>query len=643
MRKSSVSLGIRICALVIGLWLIFAGVLTWAVAQDFQNDIFQSAQLLVRDQDRSNFIMDVSDDTPGYGSLMQIMHLGDPYLWLRTEPLLPIILDQLPDSIGSDDWYYRKWELLYGFQAVTVFYDAATCQPLVKSGNLLSLCYITEDAWKNNNTEHQGITYIDLDKLPQGTDIPGMWMWQSPQATFPGSLGINVIRATGYFDGDEFIPVSIDTTVDSFSEEPYGYLSGISHLDGQGAVRWENLYAQEITEDRPLVTIYSMEKGGYSFEHKPVRWNGKNYSSLVELAEEINVSAYEDGNLVENVFSLVGEAAEETGADYFVLVVHAKPLRYAFLRVLPLLIVGSVIITICLWQLLSCIQKNLEHPLANLSRNVEKGSPVVANSGWLEVRQVEQHMEQAQNQIRALQNDVQQLNASLDYAKHAEENRRQLVSNIAHELKTPLAVIHGYAEGLQAGIAEEKRDYYLGTILEEAEKMDAMVLEMLDLSRLEAGKVRLRTDHFSLRKMTQDILNKLAPEESRSQSISFRATNDCMITADEGRIAQVVTNLVSNALRYTPQDGCIWLQVSTTEGTVHFHITNHAEHLSKDGLEKIFDSFYRADASRSDKGTGLGLPIARSIIQLHRGTLTARNVWVNGKPCLEFAFEIPLK
>ena len=94
-------------------------------------------------------------------------------------------------------------------------------------------------------------------------------------------------------------------------------------------------------------------------------------------------------------------------------------------------------------------------------------------------------------------NEITRLNTALTYAKTAEENRRQMTSHIAHELKTPLAVVHSYAEGLQEHIAEDKRDKYIDVILSETERMDAMVLEMLDLSRLEAGKVKLSRDQFS--------------------------------------------------------------------------------------------------------------------------------------------------
>ncbi len=646
MKRRTRSLSIHIATLVLALWFLAMGLLTWAVAQDFQNQISDAAQYMTGVWSKVPFGMDIPKDTPGYGSLQQIMHLGDPYRWQDAEPLLPIVLPQTPDSYGSDDWFWGKWELLYGFQAATVFYDEAGA-PLVKSGNLLSMCYITEESWKAENTRLQGIAYLDTDKLPEGTDLSYFNIWGTPQAGLPTSLMFGLVRATGYFEGDEFIPVSLDVSLDSavtMDKADYeSYVNQTCHRDILGALQWENRLKLEAPPDAQLVTIYVREAGSSTFNHKPVSFDGRQYNSLVDYTMEAEPSRQTFGNLINSVFTLSGKADEATGAATYRLTVHTKPLGYACLRLHPVYLLGSLVIGLFLWLLLRSIRSNLTRPLQSLSKSMTSGSPITPCSKWQEVRQAEDYLAQSQTDIHALQNDIRQLNAALDYAKNAEEHRRQLVSNITHELKTPLAVIHGYAEGLQAGIAKDKQAQYLSTILEESEKMDAMVLEMLDMSRLEAGKVRLSADHFSLLTLTQEILNKLAPEERRRHIISFGYCNDCMLVADEGRIAQVVTNLISNALKYTSEGGTILLQVFAHEGSAHFRITNTADHLPEAVLEKLFDSFYRVDASRSDKGTGLGLPIAKSIIGLHRGTLTAKNVLENGEPRLEFAFRIPLQ
>ncbi len=624
MKKGSRALGFRICALVIALWLIMMGLLTWAVARDFQKQI----HLLSLDILRTgvNYCKEDLEDTPGYETLMQILNLGNPYWLLHPSALLPVILNQTPSQFSDEDWFWDEWELLYGFQAVTVFYDEEE-KPLIRSGNLLTMCYITEENWDGKKGDMQGIAYIDLDKLPKDLSLDMIGIRHSwPQGKSPSDFSDWALRARGYFRGDEFIPVSMD----------------VAYIPDRGAFEWRNKLTLEAPPDVELETVYALETGGIAFHPDPVRIGGKEYASLVDFALESG-KYHRSENLFQSVFTYSARAPEETGAATVRLTVLTWPLQYAMLRMIPLYLTSALVIAVCLWLLLRSICKNMTRPLESASVLSEAGYQVTPSSKWKEVRRAEELLCQSQKQRHSLQNEIQQLTAALDYAKNAEEHRRELVSNITHELKTPLAVIHGYAEGLQAGIAEEKRDYYLATILEESEKMDAMVLEMLDMSRLEAGKVRLNADHFSLLALSRDVLNKLSPEESRVHNIGFSYTDDCMVTADEGRITQVVTNLISNALKYTPEGGNILVQVYENQGRAHFQITNTAQHLPEEVLEKIFDSFYRVDAARSDKGTGLGLPIARSIIQLHRGTLTARNATVKGESCLVFAFEIPVQ
>ena len=142
-----------------------------------------------------------------------------------------------------------------------------------------------------------------------------------------------------------------------------------------------------------------------------------------------------------------------------------------------------------------------------------------------------------------------------------------MTSDIAHELKTPLAVIHSYAEGLKEHIAEEKRDKYIDVILSEVTRTDRMVLEMLDLSRLEAGKVKLSRDDFSLLALTHAVFEKQEmAAQAKELNIRFDFPDDFTVTADEGRIAQVIENFATNAVKYTPAGG-------NKNGTLRRHVS----------------------------------------------------------------------
>ena len=164
-----------------------------------------------------------------------------------------------------------------------------------------------------------------------------------------------------------------------------------------------------------------------------------------------------------------------------------------------------------------------------------------------------------------------------------------------------------------------------------------MVLEMLDLSRLEAGKVKLSRDDFSLIALTRSIFEKLEmAAQAKDLQIDFNFPDDFTITADESRIAQVVENFATNAIKYAPTGGHISVTIQTDHSSTSFHIENDSEPLSSEALSKVWDTFYQTDEARSGGGTGLGLAIAKSIVDLHGGKCSVRNT----KSGVEFGFTI---
>jgi signal transduction histidine kinase len=250
--------------------------------------------------------------------------------------------------------------------------------------------------------------------------------------------------------------------------------------------------------------------------------------------------------------------------------------------------------------------------------------------------QLAQHYEKTTDKLLSNKNEITRLTTALEYAQEAEQSRRQMVSNIAHELKTPLAIIHSYSEGLKERIAEEKREQYLDVILTESERMDAMVLEMLDLSRLEAGKVTLARDEFSLTELVQLVFGKLEmTAEGKELNITFDFKGDCRISADEARIGQVISNFAANAIKYTPHGGNVHVKVFVNRGKV-FSVENDSKPFTNEELEKVWETFYQADNARKSEGAGLGLTIAKSIIELHGGKCFVRNT----KTGVEFGFTV---
>lgn len=248
-------------------------------------------------------------------------------------------------------------------------------------------------------------------------------------------------------------------------------------------------------------------------------------------------------------------------------------------------------------------------------------------------RDVEYRVEKGRDdEIAELANSLnvmsQNLKGEYDRQVEREKQRRELTNAIAHELKTPLGIIHGYCESLQENIHVEKRAHYLDVILDETERMNALVLEMLDLSHMEAEGFRLRMEPFLLNELARAEAERYRPAaEEKEVRITLQAEADCRITADRGRIAQALSNFLSNAIRHTPKGGTISVRVCHAEHAVRCEVENDGAPIPEEQQQRIWDVFYKADASRqrTKGGTGLGLAIAKHILELHGMAYGVRN------------------
>lgn len=441
----------------------------------------------------------------------------------------------------------------------------------------------------------------------------------------------------------------------------------VSELDAIGLLEWDERfdYTAQADPTKELVTIYASRPEMTLYEPDgPVRYQTENYDNLLALLKTMGyykekgrntfysgASQFDLWNMV--VFSSAGiydlrdyvpDGSEPfPDAEYTVMTaMQASPLKIAMSFLRNMYLITFSVALLGFLYINSRVRKHLIIPLQMMNEGIASNWTHISAlkekaPKWKEPYELWEHYRQTQDALQNNKNEITRLNTALEYAKTAEQNRRQMTSNIAHELKTPLAVIHSYAEGLKEHIAEDKRDKYIDVILSEAERTDSMVLEMLDLSRLEAGKVKLSRDDFSLIALTRSIFEKLEmAAQAKDLQIDFNFPDDFTITADESRIAQVVENFATNAIKYAPTGGHISVTIQTDHSSTSFHIENDSEPLSSEALSKVWDTFYRTDEARSGGGTGLGLAIAKSIVDLHGGKCSVRNT----KLGVEFGFTI---
>lgn len=221
--------------------------------------------------------------------------------------------------------------------------------------------------------------------------------------------------------------------------------------------------------------------------------------------------------------------------------------------------------------------------------------------------------------LSELQNTNIKLKDEMDTQRIQEDKRKELIANISHELKTPITIIQGSINGIKSGMYTT--DMY-EDILEESSKMNDLVTEMLEVSKLESPTFKLSKEPFDLYSIIlkeQDKLKLMINE--KTIEVSFYGEDEAIVIGDEKRINQVITNLLTNAIKYTPQNNKIelFLEFIENEEKYLFKIKNYGISLSKEDEEKVWDSFYRTEKSRNKKlgGTGLGLSIVKRILELH--------------------------
>lgn len=540
-------------------------------------------------------------------------------------------------------------------ESAVLFYDAEG-KLKYSSRDLMIFSYQTEEEHAADPgyqlLRHNG--WIDLSvKEVMDEFVPGL-----VPSGMKGSMStIQELRITGTFSGMEMTPLAVET----MNEET------------EDREEWRPVFDRRTGNEADLITVYTNYERYYFYEKKAVTYErggeSRSWESLEALVRELDFPRNEESSLFyEGDLSGLGrilvfsgmtlrnwngwEAYDESGKEqplppvegYMVTACQFHPLKSAVASLRTVYIVTGLVSLAVLCMIRSSVKKRLAGPLARFTEGMEEDwryvyQPDERPQFWREAEDLSDHYQKEKLHRTVDSNEITRLNTALNYARAAEETRRQQTSALAHDLKTPLAVIHSHAEGLKARIAEERRDEYLSIILSETERMDEMVMGLLDLSRLEAGKIRLSADEMRLDELAAAAAEKLSlPAMERGLTIELK-TEPCPVTADEARIGQVIDNLLSNALRYAPADTVVKVTVRREKKTAVFTVENGLERpFTEEELRKIWESFYRGDASRNTKGSGLGLAIAKSIIELHGGRCTVKNV--DGG--VVFGFELPV-
>ncbi|MGM0846009.1 MAG: ATP-binding protein [Bacillota bacterium] len=225
--------------------------------------------------------------------------------------------------------------------------------------------------------------------------------------------------------------------------------------------------------------------------------------------------------------------------------------------------------------------------------------------------------------------------------------RKDFIANVSHELRTPISMLQGYSEAIIDDIAatEEEKKEIARIIYDESLRMGRLVNDLLDLARMEAGHITLRYEKTDLAVFLERVTNKfhgIAKEKNIELSFIGKSSGDSgqLINIDPDRIEQVLTNLVDNALRHTPETGSVSVSLKPTKSGVLIEVSDSGSGIPEEDLPFVFERFYKADKARTrgKSGTGLGLAIAKNIIEAHNGQISVHSKLDQGTT---FSFYLP--
>lgn len=231
----------------------------------------------------------------------------------------------------------------------------------------------------------------------------------------------------------------------------------------------------------------------------------------------------------------------------------------------------------------------------------------------------------------------QRLNTQL-----AEQKKNDLVMYLAHDLKTPLASVIGYLNLLrdEKEISDKLREKYIYISLEKAERLEDLINEFFEIARLNLSDITLQCSKINLTRLIEQLAYEFKPMlGDKNLTCNIEAETDVMINCDGDKIQRAFDNLLRNAVIYSFENSEIKITVKTAWDSISIEFTNHGNTISKENLERIFEQFYRLDAARgTNGGAGLGLAIAKQIIELHGGTIAAKSE----NDLIEFTVTLPL-
>ena len=400
----------------------------------------------------------------------------------------------------------------------------------------------------------------------------------------------------------------IENSINNYLNQQDGSYSQLKEIIKMACI---STNTEAIITDR-LGYVYLVNGEDYqNLMYSKIKLNTESLSSNIEFKKEVfkvdNASIkgyvkaiYEDGE-IDGYMIMVMQNESERNFNMFII----------WITVIIEIIISAIVIKIVTNQIIIRPIDNIN----NVSKRLAKGEVekrVVVNCN---------------NEIGEL---AESFNMMAECLEKSDTKRREFISNVSHELRSPITSIKGFIGGILDGvIPRDRENYYLKIVYDEVDRLARLVNDLLDMSAMESGKFNLAITEFDINQVISLCILNLE-HKIQEKGLNVKATfhnNRAYVLGDRDRIIQVVTNIIENSIKYSNDDGEIKIDVYSKGEKVYVDIFNSGECIEEKELNKIWDRFYKSDKSRTNKlSTGLGLPIVRSILSQHNEDIWVKNI-----------------
>ena len=379
--------------------------------------------------------------------------------------------------------------------------------------------------------------------------------------------------------------------------------------------------------------------------------NQSNQNNIIYEEDNIKITRINDQY---NSISYILLSGQLDNGYYLYISMPAVPIEESVeISNQALIIIGLIILLISSF-IASYISKKFTSPIVELNDITNKMAKLDFSQKYRiadaddEINELGKNIntmsDKLESTIKQLRENNVELEKDIEEKSKIDEMRKQFISDVSHELKTPIALIQGYAEGLIENVNtdDESRKFYAEVILDESNKMDTLVKQLLELIKLEYGKREFNNKEFDIVELINEVIRKCKVMiEEKNIKIDFSANQKVMVNADDFYIEQVVTNYFTNAIKHAMEinnEKKIEIKIEKKEEKIRVSIFNTGNNIKEENLNKIWGRFYKEDTSRNrtDGGTGIGLALVKAIMNNYKNSYGV----INKENGVEFYFEL---